>query len=76
MAEMTTHGNDFLEPFEVGDLLKVSERSLSRWHRRRIGPPRIKVGRKVFYRRDALWLAANEEQFPSALQQLQIRGRS
>lgn len=53
---------DLLTPDEVADELETTRRTIDRWHSRRIGPPRIKVGRKVYYRREAVrdWLLANE----------------
>lgn len=47
---------------EVCRLLNVSNRTLTRWHALRVGPPRIKVGNQIFYRKDAVeaWLRANE----------------
>jgi len=41
----------------------VSADTLTRWARRRIGPPYAKIGRKVLYRVDALreWLRSLEE---------------
>ena len=58
MAPDTKH----LTPADVGRLLGVSLRTLSRWHAQRLGPPRCKVGRTVLYRRDAFedWLTKNE----------------
>jgi DNA-binding transcriptional MerR regulator len=40
----------------------VSTDTLERWERRRLGPPRVKLGRKAFYRIDALreWLRSQE----------------
>lgn len=53
---------DLLTPDEVADELETTRRTIDRWHSRRIGPPRIKIGRKVYYRREAVrdWLLANE----------------
>lgn len=47
---------------ELADLLRVSVKTLWRWHARRIGPARTKAGRQVFYRREAVetWLKRNE----------------
>lgn len=58
MAPDTKH----LTPADVGSLLGVSLRTLSRWHAQRLGPPRCKVGRTVLYRREAVehWLRENE----------------
>lgn len=42
--------------------LGVTERTLREWHTRRLGPPRIVIGRRVFYSRGSVraWLAAQE----------------
>lgn len=46
----------------VAALLNVSARTLHRWGRLKKGPPSIKIGRAVFYRRAAIerWLLALE----------------
>jgi len=51
-----------LTPNEVAETLRVSERTLHRWHALRVGPARCKVGRRVLYRKSAIdaWLTANE----------------
>jgi excisionase family DNA binding protein len=51
-----------LRPADVAELLGVSQRTLSRWHALRVGPPRCKVGRTVLYRKPAVdaWLEKNE----------------
>jgi predicted DNA-binding transcriptional regulator AlpA len=38
--------------------LGINKRTLLRWHTRKIGPPRVKIGRGVFYDQDKLmdWL--------------------
>ena len=53
---------DLLTPDEFAQELDTPRRTIDRWHSRRIGPPRIKVGRKVYYRREAVrdWLLSNE----------------
>jgi predicted DNA-binding transcriptional regulator AlpA len=50
--------SEFLTGKQTADLLEISERTLYRWHRLRKGPPQIKIGRKVYYRADAVrkWL--------------------
>lgn len=55
--------SDKLSKAELADLLEIKPRTLERWHAKRIGPPRIKIGRRVFYRRAAVdsWLLANEQ---------------
>jgi len=53
---------DLLTADQVAQELDTTRRTVDRWHARRIGPPRIKIGRKVYYRREAVreWLLANE----------------
>ncbi len=43
--------------------LEVSERTLHRWHSLRIGPPRTKLGRAIFYRQADLdaWIQGRRE---------------
>lgn len=47
---------------ELAAELRVSVDSLQRWHNQRIGPPRVKVGGRVYYRRAAVraWLRDRE----------------
>jgi hypothetical protein len=49
-------------PNELANFLKVSRRTLGRWHLLRKGPPRFSVGNSVFYRKSAVeaWVIANE----------------
>lgn len=53
---------DYLSSEEAARTLKVSTRTLHRWGRLRKGPPSIKVGRSVYYRRASIerWLLALE----------------
>ena len=52
----------FLSSEEVARALNISTRTLHRWGRLRKGPPSIKVGRSVYYRRASIerWLLALE----------------
>jgi predicted DNA-binding transcriptional regulator AlpA len=54
---------DLLSAEQVALELGISKRTLHRWGRLRKGPPRIKVGRSVFYRIEAVadWMMALEE---------------
>ena len=56
---------DLLSASEVAVFLGVSRRTLSRWNRLRKGPPRVKVGRFMFYRQASLneWLRLLEVRF-------------
>ena len=44
----------FLSESETAEVLGVKTASLRNWSASRKGPPRIKIGRKIFYRREAL----------------------
>ena len=46
----------------VARRLRVSVRTLRRWHALRKGPPRVKIGRKVHYRESSVngWIAGSE----------------
>jgi predicted DNA-binding transcriptional regulator AlpA len=48
---------------ELAQEFRVSCRTVDRWTVLREGPPRIKIGKIVYYRRDAVveWLARKEE---------------
>ena len=50
--------------------LGVSIDTLGRWESRRIGPPSIRVGRKVLYRRETVreWLREQEDRKRGAFQ--------
>jgi predicted DNA-binding transcriptional regulator AlpA len=49
---------------ELATALGLTADTLGRWEARRTGPPCVRAGRKVFYRRRAVqdWLAAQEMQ--------------
>jgi hypothetical protein len=55
--------DDLITPDETATILRKSVRTLPAWHRRGYGPPRIKIGGKVFYRRSSVlrWLAEQEQ---------------
>lgn len=54
--------NELITAAELAALLKVSPRTLARWHTRRIGPARTKIGNFIGYRKSAIeaWLIKNE----------------
>jgi hypothetical protein len=56
-------GDEFLTPQALAKELRVSTRTIARWHVERIAPPRICVGRSVFYKRSSVrtWLESREE---------------
>lgn len=55
--------DDWMSRDDLAAELGVSVDTLSRWETRRIGPPCVRVGRKVLYRRGAVqeWLVGQEE---------------
>lgn len=52
----------FITKKELANKLNVSTRTLDRWHARRIGPARSKIGNFIAYRIDAVeeWMKQNE----------------
>ncbi len=54
--------DDFIEKRDLAAQLGNSARTLDRWETRRLGPPRIKVGKKILYRKQSVieWLASRE----------------
>lgn len=55
--------HDLLSIDDVARELQVTRRTLERWHALRMGPPRIKLGKQVFYRAPAVrdWLIKHEQ---------------
>ena len=51
---------------QLAQELMVTADTLSRWEARREGPPCMRVGRKVFYRRSSVedWLLSREQSQP------------
>jgi hypothetical protein len=60
-ADSLTLG-EYITPDQLAQHLGVSVRTLSRWHARRIGPPRCSVGKLILYRVTAVraWMAERE----------------
>jgi predicted DNA-binding transcriptional regulator AlpA len=54
---------DFVEPNTLAGELGISPRTLARWTALRQGPPRVKVGKLVLFRKAAVldWLQRNEQ---------------
>jgi predicted DNA-binding transcriptional regulator AlpA len=48
---------------QLAEQLGVCERTLERWAAQQIGPPRVRIGYKVYYRASALaaWLREREQ---------------
>jgi predicted DNA-binding transcriptional regulator AlpA len=53
----------YLEEAEICALLSITERTLENWYMKRVGPPRVKIGRRIFYRVSSVlkWLNAHEQ---------------
>lgn len=56
------HKNELLTTDELCAELGIVRRTLARWNHQRIGPPQVRVGGMVRYRRKAVdeWLRQNE----------------
>jgi excisionase family DNA binding protein len=54
--------DEYLRPSQLAAALGISVRTLCRWNLERKAPPRIRVGRVVLYRREAVevWLRKKE----------------
>ena len=57
--------SDYLTPRKVAAELGICEKTLARWHAARRAPPRVTVGRRLLYRREAVsaWLLKREQDF-------------
>ncbi|HMT45484.1 MAG TPA: helix-turn-helix domain-containing protein [Novosphingobium sp.] len=55
--------SEWLTQSELAAELRVSTDTLRRWQARRIGPPSIKLGMRVLYRRESVkeWLRSREK---------------
>jgi predicted DNA-binding transcriptional regulator AlpA len=58
--------DEYMESGELSKELGICWRTLHRFHLNREGPPRVKIGRKVLYRRESVreWLRSREEAQP------------
>jgi len=54
---------EYATPEQLATELGISVRTLHRWHTARQGPPRVVLGRIVFYRRSSVlaWIESREE---------------
>ncbi len=55
---------DYLTPNELAEELGKSPRTIARWDSLRIGPPKTVIGKKPYYRREAVrqWLRRKEQE--------------
>jgi predicted DNA-binding transcriptional regulator AlpA len=68
----------YLKAKELAQALGVSERTIARWHHFREGPPRVEIGRKVYYRLESVnaWVASCERPEPRAGRTRRLRSRA
>ncbi len=54
--------DDYLTPDQLAEELGKSVRTIARWDGLRIGPPKTVIGKKPYYRREAVrkWLLRQE----------------
>ncbi len=76
-AEETLLLAGYLKPKDLAKALDVSERTIARWHHFREGPPRVEIGRKVYYRKESVvaWIASCERPEPRASRARRLRPR-
>ena len=62
-VSMTTASSPFLTTSEVSELLRTPIPTLYQWRTKKIGPPAIKIGRKILYRREDIewWLQTQKD---------------
>ena len=55
---------DYMTPEQLAAELNKSPRTIDRWARLRIGPPRTVIGKKPYYRREAVreWMLSKERE--------------
>jgi len=57
---------DWISREHLAEELMITPDTLCRWEARREGPPCVRIGRKVFYRRSSVeaWLVSREKSKP------------
>lgn len=55
--------DDYLTREQLAEELDVGLRTIIRWDAMRIGPPRVKIGKQLYYSRASVrtWLASREQ---------------
>jgi len=61
-AKDTLLSQDYFTPAQLAAELNKSERTLTHWRDRRVGPPVTRLGNALYYRKQAVvkWLLAQE----------------
>jgi excisionase family DNA binding protein len=69
--------SEYLTPEELAGELGICKRTLDRWQASRSGPPRVTVGRRPLYRREAVkeWLRKREEDPSREIERRYVRRR-
>jgi hypothetical protein len=57
-GEIEVDGRSYVTPARLAEILGITVRTLARWHKCQLGPPRITVGRLALYEMSKLakWL--------------------
>ena len=65
----------YMTVLQLAAELGNSPRTLDRWHRLKIGPPRVVIGRLVLYRIESVrtWLRSREQQFSNQTRRRKTR---
>ena len=65
----------YLSRDELAKEIRRSPRTIDRWHTMREGPPRVRMGRTIFYKVDSVrkWLREKEEESPSRTKRVRRR---
>lgn len=63
MAQPANVLDDYIDEFELAEQLKHDVRTLRTWRSRCKGPPHVVIGRRVYYRLEAVraWVREKEE---------------
>ena len=58
----------YMTKAEFCSALSINPRTAERWHSRRVGPPRVRVLKKIYYKKTAVaeWLEAQTEDVANA----------
>lgn len=63
MSESVSLLSDHISPAQLADELGITVRTLDRWRAFGTAPPVTKIGKRVYYRRNAIaeWLKSREQ---------------
>ena len=77
VPEGSTVLEGFLRRDELALQLGLSPRTIDRWQAFREGPPRVRIGRTIFYNIESVreWLRSHEQQFALPNKKLDLRSK-